>query len=115
MRFWTHTIQTILTLICIFVIIDFDECGHWHFVHFVGVGCGLANLTPPAPIRGLPIAADNAFATVHTNIDGAAELNVGRFWELERAEFGRQQVTVYGVEILKQVRVDGATVGKYFF
>lgn len=52
------------------------------------------------------------WALIQADINGAAELDIGAFWELEGSEFRRQEVTVHGIEIFEQVRVDGAPVCK---
>lgn len=49
---------------------------------------------------------------IQADVHGASELDVGGVWELERAELSSQEVTIDGVEVLKEVRVHRAAEKK---
>lgn len=49
---------------------------------------------------------------VQADVNGASELNIGAFRELEGSEFRRQEIAVHGVEVFEQVRIDGAPARK---
>lgn len=89
------------------LVIDLDECRHVDFVKLVGVRVG--DFTLATTKASLSVAARDALAFIQTDVDRAAELDVGRVGELERAEFRHQEVAVFGVEVLEQIRINRAT------
>ena len=55
------------------------------------------------------IEANYRVASVEAYVDNAFEEDKVALGKLEGFEFGPQQITIFGVKVLKQERVDGAS------
>lgn len=51
-------------------------------------------------------------AFFHADVNRASELDVGAFREFKSAELGAKKVSVYGIEVLEEVRIHGASGAK---
>ena len=51
--------------------------------------------------------------SVEAHVDDTFEQDKVALGKLESFEFGPQQVTIFGVKVLKQERVDGASAREY--
>jgi len=94
-----------LTLVDALDVVDLQEHGQRYFVDLI---CG-ANLTFASAESHLVVGALCAKAFVQAYIDRGTELHIRRVGELEGFELGAQNVSLDGVEVLKQVRIHSAS------